>query len=442
MKSLRLKPWYPWLVVGLLWFVALLNYMDRQMLSTMRASMAADITDLESTIMFGKVMAAFMWIYGFCSPVSGIVADRVNRKWLIVVSLLVWSTVTLLLGYATTFEQVYWLRAVMGISEALYIPAALSLIADYFTGKQLSLAIGIHMTGLYMGQAVGGFGAFVAEQLSWQQTFHWFGIVGIVYAVVLVLFLYEKRTSEPAANLIEEKLPLGKTIAQGLRGIRSSLGMLLGNIAFWTILFFFASCSIPGWSTKNWLPELFASSLGISMVAAGPIATITIAVSSFIGVMVGGPMADRWSQRNLKGRIYTSAIGLSLMIPALVMMGFGSSLVAAVGAGVLFGLGYGLFDANNMPILCQFVSARNRGTAYGLMNMCGLFIGAFATDFLGSLAAEGKMGLGFAMMAAALVLAVLLQLTVLRPTTLNAVDDAPSKSSRAKAGSHGQVKYT
>ena len=290
MKSLRLKPWYPWLVVGLLWFVALLNYMDRQMLSTMRASMAADITDLESTIMFGKVMAAFMWIYGFCSPVSGIVADRVNRKWLIVVSLLVWSTVTLLLGYATTFEQVYWLRAVMGISEALYIPAALSLIADYFTGKQLSLAIGIHMTGLYMGQAVGGFGAFVAEQLSWQQTFHWFGIVGIVYAVVLVLFLYEKRTSEPAANLIEEKLPLGKTIAQGLRGIRSSLGMLLGNIAFWTILFFFASCSIPGWSTKNWLPELFASSLGISMVAAGPIATITIAVSSFIGVMVGGPM--------------------------------------------------------------------------------------------------------------------------------------------------------
>lgn len=289
MKSLRLKPWYPWLVVGLLWFVALLNYMDRQMLSTMRASMAADITDLESTIMFGKVMAAFMWIYGFCSPVSGIVADRVNRKWLIVVSLLVWSTVTLLLGYATTFEQVYWLRAVMGISEALYIPAALSLIADYFTGKQLSLAIGIHMTGLYMGQAVGGFGAFVAEQLSWQQTFHWFGIVGIVYAVVLVLFLYEKRTSEPAANLIEEKLPLGKTIAQGLRGIRSSLGMLLGNIAFWTILFFFASCSIPGWSTKNWLPELFASSLGISMVAAGPIATITIAVSSFIGVMVGGP---------------------------------------------------------------------------------------------------------------------------------------------------------
>ncbi len=415
------------MVVGLLWVVALLNYMDRQMLSTMRASMAADITDLESTIMFGKVMAAFMWIYGFCSPISGIVADRVNRKWLIVVSLIVWSTVTLLLGYATTFEQVYWLRAVMGVSEALYIPAALSLIADYFTGKQLSLAIGIHMTGLYMGQAVGGFGAFVAEQLSWQQTFHWFGIIGIVYAFILVAFLFEKRTNEPASDLAKEQLPLKGTIIQGLKGIRSSLGILLGNIAFWTILFFFSSCSIPGWSTKNWLPELFASSLDISMVAAGPIATITIAVSSFIGVMIGGPMADNWSRRNLKGRIYTSAIGLAMMIPALILMGFGASIIAAVGAGLLFGLGYGLFDANNMPILCQFVSARNRGTAYGLMNMCGLFIGAFATDFLGSLAADGRMGLGFAMMAGALLLAVILQLCILRPTTLNK-EDAASKA--------------
>ena len=155
------------------------------------------------------------------------------------------------------------------------------------------------------------------------------------------------------------------------------------------------------------------------MVAAGPIATITIAVSSFIGVMVGGPMADNWAKRNLKGRIYTSAIGLTLMIPALVMMGYGSSLFAAIGAGVLFGLGYGLFDANNMPILCQFVSSRNRGTAYGLMNMSGLFIGAIATDFLGALATEGKMGIGFVMMAAALILAVVLQLTILKPTTLN-----------------------
>jgi len=188
------------MVVALLWVVALLNYMDRQMLSTMRDAMAVDISDLENMVNFGKIMAAFMWIYGFMSPISGIVADRVNRKWLIVISLAVWSTVTLLMGYATDYEHIYWLRAAMGVSEALYIPAALSLIADYFTGKQLSFAIGIHMTGLYMGQAVGGFGAFVAQHLSWQSTFHWFGIVGIVYAVILIAFLHGKNVCRKAKS--------------------------------------------------------------------------------------------------------------------------------------------------------------------------------------------------------------------------------------------------
>ncbi len=407
------------MVVGLLWVVALLNYMDRQMLSTMRDAMAIDISDLESKVMFGKVMSAFMWIYGFMSPVSGIVADRINRKWLIVVSLSVWSTVTLLMGYASTYDEIYWLRALMGVSEDLYIPAALSLIADYFTGKQLSLAIGIHMTGLYMGQAIGGFGAFVAEHLSWQSTFHWFGIIGIVYALVLVVFLYEKRNESASQKSDNRKLGLLETLKNNVEAIKGSLGMLVTNIAFWTIIFFFASCSVPGWATKNWLPTLFADSLDVEMSVAGPIATITIAFASFIGVMVGGPMADRWALKNLKGRIYTSAIGLALMIPSLVLMGFGTSFTAAIAAGMLFGLGYGLFDANNMPILCQFVPDRSRGTAYGMMNMSGLFIGALATNVLGSLAEKGMMGLGFACMAGALCLALILQLSVLKPKTLN-----------------------
>lgn len=414
------KKFYPWIVVALLWVVALLNYMDRQMLSTMRDAMAADISDLESKVMFGKIMAAFMWIYGFMSPLSGMVADRVNRKWLIVISLAVWSGVTIMMGYATTYSEIYWLRAAMGVSEALYIPAALSLIADYFTGKQLSLAIGIHMTGLYMGQAVGGFGAFVASAVSWQSAFHVFGLAGVAYAVALVFLLREKRTysfETPAEKAV--KAPVGEVLRDNLKAIGSSLGMLVTSIAFWTILFFFASCSVPGWATKNWLPTLFADSLGIDMVTAGPVATITIAFASFVGVMVGGPMADRWSRTNLRGRIYTSSIGLAMMIPSLVLMGFGSTLAAAIGAAVLFGLGYGLFDANNMPILCQFVGSRSRGTAYGIMNMSGLFIGALATNLLGSLAEKGLMGTGFACMAGVLLLSLLAQLLLLKPKTLN-----------------------
>ena len=187
------KKIYPWVVVGLLWGVALLNYMDRQMLSTMKDAMMIDITELESAANFGRLMAVFLWIYGFMSPVAGMIADRVNRKWLIVGSLFVWSFVTLMMGYCTTFNQIYFLRALMGVSEALYIPAGLSLITDYHQGKTRSLAVGIHMTGLYTGQALGGFGATVASAFTWETTFHWFGIVGIAYSVILILFLKDKK---------------------------------------------------------------------------------------------------------------------------------------------------------------------------------------------------------------------------------------------------------
>lgn len=403
---------YPWIVVALLWGVALLNYMDRQMLSTMKDSMQIDITELQSAANFGRLMAVFLWIYGLMSPVAGLIADRLNRKWLIVCSLFVWSAVTYLMGIADTFNQVFWLRALMGISEALYIPAGLSLISDYHTGRSRSLAVGIHMTGLYTGQAIGGFGATVAAAFSWHTTFHWFGIIGIAYAIILMLFLRDKK-SEPvtpvqSTNTEEQKV-----------NIFQSLRMLFSNIAFWVILLYFAAPSLPGWATKNWLPTLFAENLNLPMSQAGPLSTITIAVSSFIGVLTGGLLSDKWVQRNLRGRIYTGAIGLGLTIPSLLLLGFGHSLVAVVGAGLLFGIGYGIFDANNMPILCQFVSAKQRATAYGVMNMTGVFAGAAITDLLGQWGDGGNLGLGFAMLAIVVVVALCAQLYFLRPKTDN-----------------------
>lgn len=403
--------YYPWAVVAMLWVVALLNYMDRQMLSTMRDAMQIDISELESAVNFGKLMAIFLWIYGLFSPFAGAIADRINRKWLIVGSLFIWSLVTLLMSYCTTYDQVFWLRSIMGLSEALYIPAGLSLIADYHTGKSRSLAIGIHTTGLYVGQAIGGFGATVAAAFSWQETFHTFGLIGVIYAVVLIFFLREKRNHEKPIKQEQTK----QASPQFFKGF----ALLFSNIAFWVILFYFTAPSLPGWATKNWLPTLFAENLQIPMSSAGPLATFTIAISSFIGVIAGGMLSDRWVKRNLKGRIYTGAIGLGLTIPALVLLGMGHSLVTIVGAGVCFGIGLGLFDANNMPILCQFVPARLRATAYGLMNMVGVFSGAFITDQLGKWSDEGNLGGGFAMLAVVVAAALLLQLFVLKPKTDN-----------------------
>ena len=305
----------------------------------------------------------------------------------------------------------------MGISEALYIPSALSLIADWHEGRSRSLAIGVHMTGLYVGQAVGGFGATLAAMLSWQSAFHWFGIVGVVYSVVLMLLLQEKEGSREDRSQVPED---GNREAKD--SLFKGLGVVLSTWAFWIILFFFAAPSLPGWATKNWLPTLFAENLGIPMSSAGPISTITIAVSSFVGVIFGGWLSDRWVQRNLRGRIYTSAIGLGMTIPALCLLGVGHSLLAVVGAGLLFGVGYGMFDANNMPILCQFISSKYRATAYGIMNMTGVFAGALVTQVLGRWTDVGNLGFGFVLLGGVVAVALALQLTFLRPVTDNMED--------------------
>lgn len=400
--------YYPWVVVALLWGVALLNYMDRQMLSTMKESMQLDISELQTAENFGRLMAVFLWIYGLMSPFAGAIADRVNRKWLIVISLFVWSAVTYGMGYANTFTEIYWLRALMGVSEALYIPAGLSLIADWHSDKTRSLAVGIHMTGLYTGQAIGGFGATVAASYTWHTAFHWFGLIGIAYAFLLVLCLREN----PNHNVVKPSVETNKVEKES---ILKGFSAIFSTVAFWIILFYFAAPSLPGWAIKNWLPTLFSENLNLPMAEAGPMSTITIALSSFCGVVAGGILSDRWVQRNIRGRIYISAIGLGLTIPALFLLGFGHNTIGVIAAGMLFGIGFGIFDANNMPILCQFVSPKYRATAYGIMNMTGVFAGAMVTNVLGKWSDDGNLGLGFALLSVVVAVAIALQLLFLKP---------------------------
>jgi MFS family permease len=316
------------------------------------------------------------------------------------------------MGYAQNMEQLYVLRAIMGISEAFYIPAGLSLIADYHQGKTRSLAIGFHTSGIYLGQALGGFGATLASNTSWQFTFRAFGIVGILYSIILIIFLKEKKTyaTEQAG-----KKSFSKELSLAFKG----LSILFGNIAFWVILFYFSAPSLPGWATKNWLPTLFSESLKMDMQQAGPLSTMTMALSSLTGVLAGGYISDRWVRKHLKGRIYTGVIGLGLTIPALFLIGYGSGLPVIVTGAIGFGLGFGIFDVNSMPILCQFVSSRYRATGYGLMNLAGISAGAVITNELGKAMDAGYINAVFAGMIAAVGIAIVLQLTVLKPDTID-----------------------
>ena len=418
MGKITEKKWYPWLVVVLLSGVAFLNYMDRQMLSTMRFHMAEDIVEVAESYTgpwgWGALMAAFMWIYGLMSPISGTIADRVNRKNLIVGSLFVWSAVTFLMGYVDTYWELYALRAVMGFSEALYIPAALSLIADIHSGETRSTAIGIHMTGLYLGQVAGGFGSIFSEQTSsWHTVFLVCGLVGMVYSVVLIALVKDPGREKSAKSVKDPNQP----------SVFKSISLVLSNMAFWAVLFVFTTLSMPGWATKNWLPELvakvIAGSFGLdpkeAMHYAGPTAVICLAGASFIGAMIGARISDKWVQKNVRGRVLTSCIGLALIVPSLIFMGLGDSLVAVVLAILCFGIGYGFFDTNTMPILCQFVPSRQRATAYGFINMSGVLGGAAITTALGNL----SFGTGFALLGGVTVLSLLIEFFALRPKTIN-----------------------
>src|SRR5215471_17199064 len=192
----RRTTFYPWAVVAMLFPVALLNYLDRMMVATMRASIRADIPTIANDAEFGVLMALFMWVYAAFSPIGGLLADRFNRRWLIIGSLFIWSLMTFLTGFAHTFTQMAWTRALMGLSEAFYIPAGLAIIADYHQGPTRSRAIGIHMAGIYAGQALGGIGGYIADNSNWRNAFWWFGAVGICYAMVLLAALKESRAGE------------------------------------------------------------------------------------------------------------------------------------------------------------------------------------------------------------------------------------------------------
>ena len=361
---------YAWAVVALLWPVAMLNYLDRQMLATIRTSIRADMPSIVDDRHFGTLMAVFMWVYALLSPVGGYLADRFNRRHTVIASLFVWSAVTWATGHANTYGQMLVTRATMGISEAFYMPAALALITDFHTGGTRAKAIGIHQSGIYVGLALGGIGGYIAEKSSWRNCFTWFGIAGVLYAIVLMAALRDApaRQEQNAAKRV--------TVLETLRALWS-------QPAFWILVIYFTLPAIAGWVTKNWLPTFLSDTFNLKEGPAGLSATGYIQIASFIGVLLGGVLADWWMRRTARGRIFTSALGVLLLVPALLGLGFAWNMAAAIVFMIVFGLGWGFFDCNNMPILCQIARPEHRATGYGFMNLVSISVGAAATVALG-----------------------------------------------------------
>ena len=356
-----------WLTVALLIPVALLNYLDRQMLAAMKFSVMGDITDIGTDANWGRMLGQFKWVYALLSPVGGYIADRFSRRFTICGSLFVWSAVTWVTGHVTTYDGLLTTRTVMGISEAFYIPAALALIADFHTGTTRSRAVGLHQMAIYVGVIIGGFSGYVADapSLSWRFAFEVCGIAGIIYAV-------------PLAFLLRDAPKSFASVAASKNSVRQSAQELLSNGSFLLLVLYFTLPAMAAWVVRDWMPAILKQQFHIAQGPAGVAATSSWQIAAILGALGGGWLADGWMQRNARGRIFISAMGVALIAPAIFGVGHAGTLFVAICFLALFGLGWGFFDGNNMPILCQIVRPELRATGYGLMNLVSISCGGLA----------------------------------------------------------------
>ena len=383
---------YAWWLIALLAPVVLLNYMDRQMMAAMKYSIMGDISNLDSEAKWGLLPAVFKWTYAALSPFGGFIADRFSKKHVITISLFVWSAITWATGHAQTYDQLLWSRAIMGVSEAFYFPAALALITDYHTGPTRSRAVGFHHIGLYIGVIIGGFSGYAAEapSLGWRWTFDAAGIVGVVYAIPL-FFLLRNAPKMPAPIPASQSGADSPPQAAQIRNPKSEIqnpqktpsaarmfAELLGNKYFIMLALYFMLPGQAGWVIKDWMPAILRDQFDIGQGRAGVSAALYTNLAAIIGVVVGGWLADRWMRRSERGRINVGVLGLCCIIPALFGVGNAGALPVAVAFLMLFGLGYGFFDCNNMPILCQVARPELRATGYGVLNFVSISCGGFA----------------------------------------------------------------
>lgn len=401
-----------WLAVALLWPVAMLNYLDRQMLASMKFSVMADVPDVATDANWGLMLGQFKWVYAFLSPLGGYVADRFGRRATIAGSLFAWSAVTVLTGSATTFRELMWARTLMGVSEAFYIPAALALIADMHSERTRSRAVGVHQTAIYVGMMAGGFGGYVADapSLGWRFAFHAAGAVGVLYALPLALALGRvERAAAAHAPGGHPRDPAERT--PPMRAARE----LLGSLPFLLLVACFTLPALAGWIVRDWMPAILKQQFNIGQGVAGVSATLYLTLAMLAGVAIGGVLADRWSRITHRGRAFTSALGILLLVPALFGVGNAGTLAFAVAFLALFGLGWGLFDCNNMPILCQIARPGLRATGYGIMNLVSISCGGLADWAFGRMRDAGwPLNASFAAFAAMALVAVGLMLWVAR----------------------------
>lgn len=393
-RTIAKLPKGAWLVVGLLCVVGSLNYLDRMMITTMRSSIreAIPMTDAQ----FGLLTSVFLWIYGLLSPVAGFFADRFSRSRVIIISLFVWSAVTWLTAHATTFNELLATRALMGISEACYIPAAFALVTDYHRGPTRSLATGLHLAGIMVGQSLGFVGGWLAETHNWSFAFSVFGIFGIAYAVILLFTL--KDAPQQVSTVIVEEEKKKVNFWEAMKGLFSNKNFIL-------LFSFYGLLGIVGWLIAGWLPTYYKEEFNLSQTLAGLYATGYLHPATLAGAIFGGFLADRWSRTNPRARIILPVIGLCIAVPCVFIAGTTGILVLVIICFMMYGITRVWSDVNMMPIICMIADKRYRATALGVLNMFACIVGGIGL-YAGGMLRDANVNLSNIFRTAAIIMLV------------------------------------
>jgi predicted MFS family arabinose efflux permease len=356
------------LLVAFMWVAYFLNYCDRQAVFSMTGSLKTDLKMTDTQL--GLVGAIFLWVYAFGCPIAGQIGDRLSKRLLVVLSLVIWSLVTVATGFAGTAVMMLGLRAAMGVSESLFMPTAVALTANTHTPDRRSRAIAALTTAQIAGTVAGSwFGGWMADRGEWRAAFFILGAVGVLYAVPYFLFL--RTVDEDPAGVVKTS---GRSFA---------VSVLTKIPTFILLCLVFPIFVFGLWLLYGWLPTFLREKFELTQTDAAFNATVYLQATTAVGLLGGGMLADALYRRTKASRLWLMTASLIFCAPCLHYLGSSDTLMATRLAAAGFGLFSGLLMGNIFPAAFEVVPADTRASAVGILNFFGAIMSGFAALFGG-----------------------------------------------------------
>lgn len=376
---------YRWFVVAMLWSICFLSYADRQAIYSVFPLLEREL-HLDS-VQLGLIGSAFAWIYGLSGFFTGIVADRIRRKKVILSGLYSWSAICMSTAFFHGFKPLFAVRGALGLGEALYQPASMSMISDYHGRQTRSRALGLHQTSVYVGTIGGGFLAgLIAEHYGWRWSFIVFGALGIVVGLVLNVFLREPRRGQAD---FADPVSSGEVTSMKLSVVRF-ISLLRRTPTILCLTCAFICSNFVAVVLLTWMPKFLYDRFHMTLAIASLTATIFVQLASIAGSVAGGWLADGFRKRTSRGRILVQAIGVLCGAPFVAWCGLTHSVTSLIIALTAWGFCKGIYDANIFASLFDVVTPEVRGTAAGFLNSFGWLCGGGSAPVLLGIIAEGR----------------------------------------------------